>query len=216
MSKKRPFIFMLITIVTFPFLFSCKKDNAPPAIVPSTYDTIVPLSYFPVYPGSYWKYVNSNNDTTLIETDPEYQLDHYTFQMDGFYSDTFYVPIYNGTPIWGYEEHTGPISNSGSYPLPMILSETIPVGQSWIIKNWGAINYSRKISVKDTTIIIAGNSYYPTIVVNEFWHSGGPPNAPFIKKSYYTKNIGLTREDTYFFTDSSVLIKEIIDYHINY
>ncbi len=200
-------------VFSFSIVFSCKKDKVSPTNKP--YATIEPLSYFPVYPGSYWKYVNANNDTTIIETAPEYQLDFYT-EAGQHTSDTFYVPIYNGVPIWGYEEHTGSISYGGSYPLATILSETLPVWQSWIIKNWGAIKHSRRVSAKDTTITINGTDYYPTIVIDQFWYSGGPPNMPMINKRYYTKNIGLIKEDTYNFIDSSVVTKEIIDYHINY
>lgn len=54
------------------------------------YDTIYPQSYFPVYPGSKWKYLDQNNDTVSCKTDSVYKLDYYT--KLNFISDTFYVP----------------------------------------------------------------------------------------------------------------------------
>jgi len=198
---------------------ACKKnenipDNNPTNPKATSYDTIFPLDYFPAFPGSYWKYVDSNNDTTEIKTDSVYQKDYYTIGSLAYVSDTFFVPIYNQIPIWRYEAHTGPISNSGSYPLTRILSDSLPVGSNWVIYAWSGTQISRKIIAKDTTITISVDSYYPTIVVEEYY-SDGPPNNIRIAKRYYTKNIGLIREDIYNITDSTINTKQIFDYFIN-
>lgn len=179
MKYRKIHILLPTLIVILYCLFSCKKECPPtnnPSIPNTTlYDTIFPLDYFPAFPGSYWRYVNSNNDTSLITTEPEYQKDYYTQYASGYVSDTFLVPIYKThMPIWGYEAHTGPISHSGSYPLTRILSDSLPVGSSWIIYSWGGEEKSRKIIAKDNTIIISGVSFYPTIVVEEYY-SHGPP-----------------------------------------
>ena len=131
-----------------------------------------------------------------------------------FVSDTFFVPLYNDIPIWGYEAHTGSGSHAGSYPFTRILSDSLPVGSSWIISHWTGTEISRKIIAKDTTICILANSYTPTIVIEEYY-SLGPPNYIWIANRYYTKNIGMIREDIYNSNDSSVNTKQIIDYLIN-
>ncbi|MBK9379578.1 MAG: hypothetical protein IPM86_15770 [Saprospiraceae bacterium] len=218
MKNQKTLIFLLILFV-ISCIFACKKDESIPDNNPTnpntaSYDTIFPLDYFPAFPGSYWKYVDSNNDTTLIKTDSSYQKDYYTIGSAAYVSDTFFVPIYNQIPIWAYEAHTGPISNSGSYPLTMILSDSLPIGSNWIIYNWSGTQVSRKIIVKDTTITISSNPYYPTIAVEEYY-SYGPPNYIWIAKRYYTKNIGLIREDSYNSIDSTINTKQIIDYFIN-
>jgi len=151
-------------------MFGCKKDesipnNNPTNTITTSYDTIFPLDYFPVFPGSYWKYVDSNNDTTIIKTDSSYQKDYYTIGSAAYMSDTFFVPVYNQIPIWGYEAHTGPISNSGSSPLTRILSDSLPVGSSWVIYSWSGTQVSRKIIAKDTTITISSNSYYQQLLL---------------------------------------------------
>jgi hypothetical protein len=210
---------LILTLLVITSMFACKKDesildNNPTNPNTTTYDTIFPLDYFPAFPGSYWKYVDSNNDTTIIKTDSLYQKDYYTIGSAAYASDTFFVPIYNQIPIWGYKAHTGPISNSGSYPLTRILSDSLPVGSNWIIYNWSGTQVSRKIMVKDTTITISSNSYYPTIIVEEYY-SNGTPYYIWIAKRYYTKNIGLIREDLYNSIDSTISTKKIIDYFIN-
>ena len=204
--------FLLILALTF--MFACKKDLISPYTTKNAHDTIFPLSYFPVYPASYWKYVDSNNDTSIINVDPFYKKDCYTYGSIAFMSDTFFVPVYNNIPIWGYEAHTGPISHSGSYPLTRIVSDSLSVGSYWDIYLWGGTGISRKIIAKDTTISISGISYYPTIVVEEYY-SDGPPYYVWIAKRYYTKNIGLIREDNYNASDSTVNTKVLIDYFIN-
>jgi hypothetical protein len=170
--------------------------------------------YKKVFPGSYWKYVDANNDTTIAKTDSVYQKDHYTLTSGAYNSDTFYVPDYNQIPIWKYEAHTGPISNAGSYPFTSILSDSLPVGSSWTIYSWAGTQISRKIIAKDTTITISNVPYSPTIVIEEYY-SYGPPAYIWIAKRYYTKNIGLIREDLYNAMDSTINTKELIDYIIN-
>jgi hypothetical protein len=117
-------------------LISCNKDND---IVPidseieNMYDTIKPLVYFPVYPGSFWKYriiekqynisINGNDTTYILEkqdttfneitTSSDYILHNYVtssyydydsdIQIKEF-SDSVYVPFLNDKPIYGYDK----------------------------------------------------------------------------------------------------------------
>ena len=79
-----------------------------------------PRSYFPAYPGSYWKYLDDNNDTITSSTLSNYCKDYYTSGLDT--SETYLVPFYDGTPIWGYEAHTGSVSYATSYPLTHLVN----------------------------------------------------------------------------------------------
>jgi len=197
---------------------SCGKDVAvkdTPIKKIKTYDTIFPLSYFPAYPGSYWKYSDSNNDTFVFSTDPVYKLDSYIIGELGYHSDTFYVPFYSKIPIWGYEEHLNPVSNSGSSPMIRILSDSLPVGSSWVISCYMGEQISRKIIAKDTSIVMSGITYFPTIVMEDYVSYGAPHNV-LLSKSYYTKNIGLIKEEE-FYSDSLIEnTKFLINYYIKH
>lgn len=202
------FLFIGLVIGSCSLFFSCKKDKVPPIVVPKTFDTLYPLSYLPVYPGSYWKYVDSNGDSTIDITNPTYELDCYT--VAGLASDTFYAPKYNDIYIWGYKAH----KFNGSYnqiPMQTILSENLAVGSHWQIFNEQGNTIYRKIIAKDTTITIFGIDYYPTIGVEEYFQTG-PIDFVWSARRYYTKDIGLIKEEL---NCQPQITKEIYDYHIN-
>ncbi|MFZ6052583.1 hypothetical protein [Halocola ammonii] len=202
------FIFMILVV-----LLSCGKEEDY-----TPYPVIKPLEYFPVYPGSWWRYVDSNNDTTTIKTAPEYQLDAYKITSAAFESDSFYVPVYDGTPIWQYHAHVGPISHSGSTPLRRILYDTTAIGYNWSVYNWGGTAKRRKLVARDTSISISSTIYHPTILIEEYYTQGPPnyyPGYIWVARRYYTKDIGLIKEDLYDYQNDSVTTKEIIDFHIN-
>lgn len=215
-KKYLSFFTMLIILVG-----ACSKDanNNNDPMNTDGIDTIIPLSYFPVYPGSFWKYLDSNNDTVLITTDSTYSKDAYSIGGASFISDSFYVPRYNypghynHTAMWRYEAHTGPISNAGSYPLTRILSDSLPVGSSWTIYNWAGTGVNRKIIARDTIIDILGTMYHPTIAIEEYY-SHGPPMYIWINRRYYTKDIGMVKEESYNYSDSTHNEKLLIEYHI--
>jgi hypothetical protein len=104
----------LILLVASILVLSCKKDEALSAETNTTVinlpDTIVPLSYFPAYPNSEWIYDVTKNGVTTTEThttNSTYQLHSYIYfnaqnGSDTLYSDSAYVPFYNGEPIYGY------------------------------------------------------------------------------------------------------------------
>jgi len=238
-------VFILIGILLISSLISCKKDDpiktTPPppeppghdtlytpiadtmiqvgfdtipppdtTILVEGYDTIFPLSYFPAYPGSYWEYIDTDSNTSIKKTDPEYILDYYV--LAGYYSDTFYVPVYASTPIWGYAAHTGGTSYNGIQMFKTILSETEPVGYNWRIYFWSGQEVRRKIIAKDASIVIQNQVYEPTIVVleyqpNWYWYE--------VAKRYYTKDIGLVKEELYNNSGSIYLTRYISDYYIN-
>jgi hypothetical protein len=208
---------LILSLGLTTILTSCKKEkvthHGPHSPTVDGIDTLYPLDYFPAFPGSYWKYIDSSGDTVVNATDSVYHKNCWAMSSAAYVSDTFFVPFYNGIPIWGYLAHEGPISSSGSYPLRRILSDSLPVGSSWTIYYWGGTGVDRKIISKDTTIVIGTTSYYPTIVIEEYYTS--PPIPMPIAKRYYTKNIGLIREDLYNFPDTTINVRLMFDYFIN-
>jgi|GEM_PF-2922876 len=67
-------------------------------------DTVFPRPYFPVYPDSWWKYLNQNGDT-VTKTIPSYELVEFSYGSN--YSGTYefpssYVPLWDGQPCFGY------------------------------------------------------------------------------------------------------------------
>ncbi len=159
-------------------------------------DTIYPHSYFPAFPNSYWRYLNTNGDTSSSYTSNSYVLDNYTKPGYTVINASAYVPLYNGIPIWGYFEH-----RLGNYTIslymPRILSDSLTVGTSWNDTYGANIIGSRAIKCLDTTIIINGISYDSTIVMEYSNQQASNPlsKAPYMRR-YFTKNIGITREET--------------------
>ncbi len=205
----------ILKIISLSFLLlfiSCEKDSS--GDNSSNYQTMEPLSYFPVYPGSHWEYMVNNNQLSIQYSVEEYQLDAYSHDINAFQSDSVYVPFYRGIPIWGYEAHTGPISHAGSYPLTRIVSETLSIGAHWIISSLSGTEVSRKIVDIDATLTISGTDYYPTIVVEEYY-SQGPSEYIWIARRYFTKDIGLVKEELKDHNANTVQTKDLVSYFIN-
>src|SRR5688572_24102521 len=97
---KHPLIFLLI------LSFACKKSEDPGMPPSRPLDTIKPNPYFPVYPGSWWKYRNDKGDTSSLASGPAYVMDYYSY-VDENIMDRVYaamVPVYAGRKIWGRRE----------------------------------------------------------------------------------------------------------------
>ncbi len=185
------------------------------------YDTILPKEYFPVFPGSYWVY--NNSDTLRVMED--YQLYIYdrlvNYYPREYVKDTVALPkfypnsIYGEVFIWRYE-----ISKLwGSYREPAwrgILSETL--GQQFYqsASESGNQNIGLTIAV-DTSITVNGVTYNDvivTILYNRIFML--PPEMCFYRKEYFARGVGLIkREETDYpisIEISSVL--ELTDYNI--
>jgi hypothetical protein len=196
-------------------LMSCNKpgDNSLP---PEPLDTIHPLPYYPVYPGSFWKYVDSNDDTLVIMTDSVYRKDWYTPDED-HKPDTAYVPFCDQVGVWGYMAHTG--EDLDVYCFTRILSDSLPVGAGWYISYIQFEPYlyeydERQIITIDTTIEIFGRSFFPTIIIREY-HVLSDVYGYKTFERYYTKDIGLVKEEQFINYDSLVNTRLLIGYHIN-
>jgi hypothetical protein len=208
------FFFLLVFILT-GFVSCNKPQGNDPDPIPI--DTIFPLPYYPVYPGSYWKYIDSFGDTTVIMTDPEYRKDWYKME-EKLDPDTAYVPFCDGIGIWGYKAHTGEDLNQ--FCFTRILSDSLPVWADWNISHVQLEVYEyyderRQIIARDTSIEISGRIYFPTIIINEYFiHSD-----VYGRKIYercYTKGIGLVKEEVFNNFGQLVNTKILLEYYINY
>ncbi len=222
LGLKKTIIFLFI----MGLVYQCKKKDTPepsiePAVTttstgsnPVTYtangvpislpiassliDTIFPNSYFPAFPNSFWRYLDTNGDTSSSYTSNTYILDYYMKPYPPLViSASAYVPLYNGIPIWGYFEHQTNSLYNASLNMPRILSDSLPVGTSWDDTFGAGSIGSRSIKCLDTTIIINGISYDSTIVIEYSRRQASNPmsKAPFLRR-YFTKNIGIIREET--------------------
>jgi hypothetical protein len=111
-------------IVLSIMLLSCKKDIIKDDSNLIPFDTIKPLSYYPVYPGSYWTYLTTyrhyvfddvNNVYVITSVDSaivtdtsatRYMLNSYIMGWDNknqqIRSDSVFVPFFNDEPIYQY------------------------------------------------------------------------------------------------------------------
>jgi hypothetical protein len=202
MNNFKTYLFSILLLA----MFSCDQNQ----INDPAHPTIYPLSYFPAHPGSYWKYVDENNDTFVYDTNPTYQLDIIEETDDTAYVPVYNVPTMSPKPIWGYDEHVSSTPN----PLAMIVSDAYAVGYTGIVYDWpGFMTVTRKIAVKDTTIFISGIPYYPTIVVEEY--NNDQWGYYKCRARYYTRDIGMVKEEFYVNGGALVSTRELIEYDIN-
>jgi hypothetical protein len=178
--------------------------------------TLVPLSYYPVYPGSWWLYEVNDTTTEQVEVSSAYLPNRYVNTPANAsggqsYSDTVYVPFLNGKPIYGYHKIAWVAPPFGDYYVQWpILSEHVgfEFERDWTDKRFG--DFSEKVKVTSKYF----NGTDSIITLEGHWVYG--PNVS--RKSYqtFTKNIGLTYEvivDT--ITTDTIYKKILSDYFIN-
>ena len=111
-----------------------------------------------------------------------------------------------------------------SLNLPRILSDTSAVETSWDAYAYTGNIFSRRVKNLDTTIVINNIRYDSTIVIEYYKQQINSDNfkIPFMR-TYFTKGIGITREETLtmnfsgppiFYTIS--LTKNLQNYHIGH
>ena len=184
---------------------------SPTVPVVKTYDTIKPLPYFPAFPGSHWIYVSYDmngpgTSQVTYSTGTIYKKDAYSVTINGtqpiiYKSDTAYVPFFGNYGVWGSKLNSAALNGDPAQAVSIstlveVVSDSLAVGYTWMASYSGSMNQqSTKIAVKDTSIVISGVTYYPTIVVQYFqlYHTSGNP-ITLASTSYYTKNIGLVKQ----------------------
>lgn len=211
----------ILFIANNVFFTSCESTDDPIPINSVVYDTIKPKDYFPVYPGSWWKYKINDTSSIIDSTCNVYKQNSYVISRDWddvpTYSDTLYVPFLNGCPIYGYYkvEYIAPPFGDYYKKWP-ILSETIgyEFDRGWTDYRHGDQNEHVKVVQKilrnnDSIIILKGHW-----VPNDFNMEGGNLNNISIQE--YKKYVGLTN---YYLIDTTIndtiYKKVLIDYFIN-
>jgi len=216
---------LALIIIISVFLCECKKDNSSTNSnnnlnwAPS-YDTLKPLNYYPIYPGSYWKYLENDSDTVIYNASSTYLLHNYLKykgnDINGnyveLYSDTVYVPFLNNNPIYQYNkiQHIDPPFGD-HYTLWPILSENIgfQFDRSWGDTRFG--DFREKVKVIQKTV---NNDQDSIIILRGHWVFG--PNIKNITIEVYNKDIGLSSHLTIDTVAMDTIYKlQLIDYYIN-
>lgn len=197
----RKYLFFILV-----FFLSCKKEKQ------EAIQTIYPLPYLPVYPGSKWTYLNEVGDTIIQSTAPEYQLHQYISESIGDYmTDYVYVPFWNGKPVYGYST---PIDNMtttfGDNGLTQIGYLSEKKGEQWTTYLSKITTSFRVVENIDTSITVNSINYNNVIKVCDYGHyaPNGPQYLAYV--SYYAKNIGLIKED---YGNKHI---DLISYYINH
>jgi hypothetical protein len=214
---------ILLLIVLLPVLSNCRKQTDDPNSEQKN-DTIKPLNYYPIYPGSRWKYVVNDSDTVMSASSLTYLKNSFV-ELKGFKSpsgepilgasDMVYVPYLDNKPIFEYQrlEHITMVNNlhTDYYSKWPILSETVgfKFKRSDISTKFG--DFNEHVLVERKTINGNNDSI---IVLKGQWVYG--PNENCKTTEIYTKNIGLTyslKIDTV--KNDTLYEAKLIDYYIN-
>jgi len=191
-------------------LIACNKED--------NYRIIEPGSYFPVYPGSWWKYII--NDSTIIKdsTSENYMLK----SLPPEYSEQVYVPIYysasgspvaiNG-PVYKYHKIINyPKRGPGSQLWP-ILSETI--GYSFDVTPYD-VTHNPVIERATVQAKIYNGQDSILIITGHFEDVYGTDTLPLKRHREFIKNIGLSMNVLYDTVKMDTVYKGmLLDYYIN-
>jgi hypothetical protein len=215
---KLQLIIILVSSLIVLFI-SCEEEiipDNPDIINTNSIDTIKPLPYYPVYPGSWWTYQIDNNEMVTKRVQDQYQLHFYKLgSLDPWgpatYSDTVYVPFFDSKPIYGYDKIEWRFPPFGDYYMKWpILSEVIgfQFERSFSDPRYG--DFSEKVKV--TGKIFNGTD--SILILEGHWVYG--PAVHYRSYQEYKKNIGLTYEfivDT--LSHDTIYKKVLVDYFIN-
>jgi hypothetical protein len=203
----------IFLLMAFLFIVSCNSDKPDE----EDYSVIEPGSYFPVYPGSWWKY--AVNDTLIItdSTAHDYVLHNYVDYYDNdspVYSDKYYVPYYYSSshspmgitgPIYRYDKVVVTIQPQGNSLWPILREQTgaftaVPVDNHVSVYETITVN-EKYFNGQDSVLVLVGraNLDVADIHIREFYKDIG------IARDYYIDPI--SNDTTY----KAILV----DYHIS-
>lgn len=209
-------IFLLALLLA---VVSCKKDKIiqeevvqeeEEVVQVEIFDTVSMGNYFPAYPGSFWKYLDSNGDTTRIETSPTYVL--FQYQQNG---QQYYGTRYNGQIVDKYRLSTGQ-SVYGITKWEIILPDNLYAGNVFTRKViQPTTECSGTILAVDTSITINSIQFDSVIVVKEA--SGPIGNGTYFpsENKYYAKHIGIIKIEVLNSADSIINTLNVTDYFVN-
>jgi hypothetical protein len=203
-----------VNTVTAPASTSTSTPTVTP-LIRVFLGTITPLPYYPVYPGSWWKYeiITSQGKTTSTSKATGYFLDSIDV---GSERRVAFVPNDGFYYMWGYNRRNYCVTYRSDWPnttttcLVPLLSENL--GNSWLTE------YSLSsrtptfdhVFVVDTSITISGHTFNNVIGVKSQVHA----NVGLITQwvNYYAKDVGLILNimKLRYPADTS----KLVDYHI--
>jgi hypothetical protein len=198
----------LAIIACLLILVSCKKDE-------KVYEVIYPGPYFPVYPNSWWKYMNQDSVISYHYADQAYRLNKFIIWEDEdktTFSDPCYVPFYDGQPIYGYDK----IDFCESSPFytcykrwPLLSEQTgFAFERKWVDHRY----------VTCYEIVGVMGKYFngkDTVLVQKSRLTPCPVDVLTFQE--YAKNIGLIRQFSYdTITCDTVSKIWLIDYHVSF
>lgn len=209
---KKYFLPVLILLI----LAGCKKET--PLVIDDntgtpSYDTAAIGNYFPVYPDSYWIYLDSNGDTIVHRTTPGYYLwSNYNPINNPYDTTKYYVTLYDSMAVVTYTIFVG----SGSYHesgWETLLPDSIYPGKLFQKRYaWPNSYFSGKIKAMDTSMVINSFQYDSVVEVLEYY---GPSLGilPY-GKTFYAKHVGIIKKERCYYTSFDSILSE--EYLINY
>jgi hypothetical protein len=223
---------------------SCRKDDLleipPPPEEPllcptftGPYDTIFPEPYLPIYPGSNWVYVDSNNNyvTTYQATGYDLVANH---DEDCCPAKPYYLPTYDRASLGsahlsGYDLYSGTATFNQVlgylvYPFNYIctnrlvsdnLNETI--ANRCYYEEFGNFNwcYRTRVAQVDYQMEFQNVLYSDVIVVEQNLEVPSFPNPLTTTVYYYIKDIGLVKEEYFEENGDTSLIMILDQWFIN-
>jgi hypothetical protein len=207
---------IIIQVLILLLILSCEKENQK-EIIPDIpeYDTVAFGDYFPVYPNSYWIYLNKSGDTIIHKTDSIYTLwSNYNPVNNPYDTVKYYVTKYDGKAVNKYSIYVGSDSYHES-GWESILPDELYKGNLFQERyDWPNTYYSGVIQTIDTTIMIHSNYYDSVVIVMEY--CGPSPGILPYGKTFYAKKIGIIKTErcSYQSFDSIYSEEFLIRYHI--
>ena len=175
--------------------------------------TITPLSYYPVYPGSWWVYkgFTAQGVITSTATATGYILDSIDINTK---RRVAYVPKMGNTSIWGYDQHycvtINPYTKTTICMIP-VLSETL--NHFWTTDYFHPqkVTTTDRVFVVDTSLTVLGTTYSPVIGVKS---QVGMPSGPWLLSTkFYAKGVGLVMSINHLKSPADTV--KLADHHIN-
>ena len=224
---KKTFILVLITILIG--LISCKRNNIEQNDNDITYDTIMPMDYFPAFPGSYWIY--DNNDTLKVAN----VYEKYIFNSAEYDAvpdyDTLILPklilngIYNSPDTFAYVNGYSISKSEGSSYRDPAFKEILSLteGSEFTIESGYQEHKITGKTIKVDTAIYIGTTKYENVIITVQFdyacvsYTGGTPEDCATLREYYAKNIGLIKREKRNYPSDTDFVKEfeIKEYEIN-
>lgn len=165
------------------------------------YQTVEPLPYLPVYPGSWWVYdLNGEDVVWSVETD--YLLHTYESKQHlGKKTEPTYVPVWEGEAVYGYSspgifydlEQDEPCEDC-EVQIPY-LSENL--GERFELSNAPLFYTYRQAMSREQSFLLDTTYYTDVLVVNDYMQFKNAEPPILIKSAYYARNIGLIGYDEF-------------------